>query len=77
MDGPAPGSETGGAMAAGQGLGSQAPNVIAEGVPPERRIGDHSEPDATGWLQSRPLRQAGSGRATERLPAACTGARSA
>ena len=54
MDGPAPEPETGGAPAAGQGPGLQAPNVIAEGVPPEHRIGDHSEPEPEDDLHTRP-----------------------
>ena len=54
MDGPAPEPETGGAPAAGQGPGLQAPNVIAEGVPPEHRIGGHSEPEPEDDLHTRP-----------------------
>ena len=54
MDGVAPEPKTGGAPAAGQGLGLQAPNAIAEGVPPERRIGDHSEPEPEDGLHTRP-----------------------
>ena len=54
MDGPAPEPETGGAPAAGQGLDSQAPDAIAEGVTPEHRIGDHSEPEPEDEVHTRP-----------------------
>ncbi len=54
MDSVAPEPKTGGAPAAGQGLGLQAPNAVAEGVPPERRIGDHSEPEPEDGLHTRP-----------------------
>ncbi len=54
MDGPAPEPETGGAPAAGQGPGLQAPNVVAEGVPPEHRIGGHSELEPEDDLHTRP-----------------------